>query len=163
VLDYVRTMPDPPPVILVTGVAEIVPPGPLNRYVAGIVTKPFAVSQLLKTIELAVSRLSEARVPEERKAPRRTFVVQTTLLSEAGQPLAIAQLEELSPNGFRLELEVRVQEGDPIRVAFRVPGREQPVELRGRVKWRDADALGAVIEDVSDIDAALLRELRLGQ
>jgi hypothetical protein len=31
------------------------------------------------------------------------------------------------------------------------------------VKWRDADALGAVIEDVSDVDAALLRELLLGE
>jgi len=159
VLDYVRTMADPPPVILVTGVTEVVPPGQLNAYVAGIVTKPFAVTQLLKTIELALSRPLGSRTPEARREPRRTFVVQTTLLSEAGQPLAIGHIEELSPRGFRLDLSIVVREGDAIRVAFQVPGREQSVELKGRVKWRDAGMLGAEIEDVSETDAALLREL----
>jgi CheY-like chemotaxis protein len=159
VLDYVRTMEDPPPVILVTGVAEVVPPGDLNAYVAGIVTKPFAVTQLLKTIELALSRPPRLRSPEARKEPRRTFVVQTTLLSEAGQPLAIGHIEELSPRGFRLDISIRVQEGDSIRVAFQIPGREQSVDLKGRVKWRDAGTLGAEIEDVSEADAALLRQL----
>ena len=159
VLEYVRTMDDPPAVILVTGVAEAVPPGQLNAYVAGIVTKPFAITQLIKTIDLALSRRPQAKTPDARKEQRRTFAVQTTLLSEAGQPLAIGHIEEISPRGFRLDLSIRVAEGDSIRVAFQVPGREQSVELRGRVKWRDAGTLGAEIEDVSESDAALLRAL----
>ena len=159
VLEYVRTMTDPPAVILVTGAAEVVPPGPLNRYVAGIVTKPFAVTQLIKAIELALSRRTDPRTPEERKDRRRTFVVQTTLLSESGEPLAIAHLEEISPRGFRLELAIRISEGDPIRVAFQVPGREDPVEIRGRVKWRDGRTLGAEIEDLGEADARLLQQL----
>ena len=162
VLEFVRTMESPPPVILVTGLSEVIPPGHLNQYVAGIVTKPFAITQLLKTLELAFSRSSRVPPSGSRKAARRTFVVETTLLSETGQPMAIGQLQEISDGGFRVELALRLEPNDPVRLSFHVPGRPQPVELRGRVRWYAGGALGAELAEVSDVDAALLAELVAG-
>jgi CheY-like chemotaxis protein len=159
VLEFVRTMDVPPAVVLVTGMDEIVPPGHLNQYVSGVVSKPFAITQLLKTLELARSRPALIPALGPRGSVRRTFVVETTLLSEAGHPLAIGQLQEISAGGFRVEFSLRLQEGDPVRLVFQLPGRLQPVELRGRVRWHQGDAVGAEIEQVSDGDAAVLRDL----
>src|SRR4051794_22460355 len=55
VLEHIRGMEDPPPVIVVSGALEIVPPGHLSRYVTGYVFKPFNVAQLLRTCDVALA------------------------------------------------------------------------------------------------------------
>src|SRR5690349_5937876 len=71
VLEHVRAMPDPPPVVVVSGMREIVPPGHLGSYVTGYVFKPFDLQQLIKTCRAAI--VSPAVVPASgsRKEPRR--------------------------------------------------------------------------------------------
>jgi CheY-like chemotaxis protein len=159
VLEFVRGLEAPPRVVIVSGLDEVIPPGHLNQYVSGVITKPFAIAQLLKTLELAWSRPAVVPQAGSRNAPRRTFVAETTLLSETGQPLAIGQLQEVSEGGFRVELSLRLQAGDPVRITFKVPGRAEPVEFRGRVKWHQGAALGAEIEHISEADTELLRRL----
>jgi two-component system response regulator VanR len=159
VLEFVRTMPSAPPVLVVSGMHEIVPPGHLSEYVSGYVFKPFDVTKLVRTCQTALS--SPPRVPAEgsRKEPRRTFIVETTLLSEAGLPLVKGQLLQLSRGGFRLELAIPLNEGDPLRVTFRVPGREEPLTLKGRVRWRNHATLGAEIDEIAPEDETVLRAI----
>lgn len=160
VLRFIRTRANPPRVIVVSGLREVVPPGDLAQCIAGYIHKPFNIGQLTKTcsnVLAAAEMLSLAS--GSRKDARRTFVVETTLLSEDGTPLALGQLLQVSRHGFRLELGIAVKSGDPVRIAFRVPGREQPLQLSGRVCWRQDFTLGAEAEGLSAQDQALLQEL----
>jgi two-component system, chemotaxis family, chemotaxis protein CheY len=159
VLEHVRKMESPPPVVLVSGMHEILPPGHLNQYVTGYVCKPFDISQLLKTCAGAIAAQPLVPAAGSRKEPRRTFLVETTLLSESGIPLAQGQLVQLSRGGFRVELGVAIEPGDSVRVAFRLPGRPDPLRLTGRVRWRSEFTLGAEIDDVAAADEKVLREL----
>jgi DNA-binding response OmpR family regulator len=147
VLERLRDLPDPPPVVMVTGMYEVVPPGHLGPCVAGYVIKPFSREQLVTTCRAALAAAPAAPATGSRREPRRTFVVER------------GQLTQVSPHGFRLELAIPVQEGDPLRVTFRLPGREDPLELRGLVRWRSDVTIGAEINDLSARDEALLREL----
>jgi DNA-binding response OmpR family regulator len=159
VLEHVRQMSSPPPVVLVSGMHEVLPPGHLNPFVTGYVCKPFDIGLLLKTCAGAIA--SQATIPATgaRKEARRTFLVETTLLSESGIPLAQGQLVQLSRGGFRVELGVALEPGDAVRIAFRLPGREEPLRLLGHVRWRTEFTLGAEIDDVPAQDEALLRQL----
>jgi CheY-like chemotaxis protein len=159
VLEHIRQMKDPPPVVLVSGMHEILPPGHLNPYVTGYVCKPFDIGQLLKTCAGAIAAAPPVEAGGTRKEARRTFLVETTLLSESGIPLAQGQLVQLSRGGFRVELGVALEPGDAVRIAFRLPGREEPLRVTGRVRWRTEFTLGAEIDDVPPKDEALLRQL----
>ncbi len=163
VLEHVRTMAAPPPVVLVSGLHEILPPGHLNPFVTGYVCKPFDIGQLIKTCAGAI--VAEPVIPAggSRREPRKTFLVETTLLSETGIPLAQGQLVQLSPGGFRVEVGVAIEPGDAVRIAFRLPGRDEPLRLTGRVRWRTEFTLGAEIDDVPSADVSLLKQLTQGE
>jgi CheY-like chemotaxis protein len=159
VLEHIRTLESPPPVLVVSGMHEIVPPGHLTEYVSGYVFKPFDVGKLMKTCAKAIS--TPSRVPAEgsRKEARRTFIVETTVVSEGGVPLVTGQLLQVSQSGFRVELAIPLKAGDPLRITFRVPGRDEPLTLRGRVRWRNESTLGAEIADLTPDDETALRAL----
>lgn len=159
VLDSIARMPEPPRVVIVSGLDEIVPPGHLQPCVAGSITKPFDVERLLDLCTRVLTSPAVEPAGRARKEPRQTFVVETTLLSDGGLPLALGQITQLSRGGFRVELSIPLAPGDGIRVAFRWPGRPDPLVLNGRVRWRDDQALGAEIETMSDNEASLLKEL----
>jgi CheY-like chemotaxis protein len=55
VLEHIRKMETPPPVIVVSGMQEIVPPGHLSRLISGYVFKPFNVAQLVRTCAEALA------------------------------------------------------------------------------------------------------------
>jgi CheY-like chemotaxis protein len=159
VLEHVERMADPPPVVLISGSAEVLPPGHLNQHVTGYVCKPFEVSQLLAACTAALTKATVVHAAGARKEARRTFHVEATLLSLAGVPLTRGQLIQVSPGGFRAEMPVGLRPGDLIRIGFRLPPRKDPVRVTGRVRWQTETTLGAQIEDVSPEDAALLGEL----
>jgi CheY-like chemotaxis protein len=158
VLEFVHTLARPPQVIVVTGMHEVVPPGHLSHFVAGYLIKPFDRDALLRACEKALKPPVEA-FDGDRRDGRRTFIVDTTLLSETGTPLAIGQVVELSPHGFRVQLKVPVERGDGVRVAFLLPGRPELVSFAGRVRWKEEVAIGAEIDDLSPEDAKVLSEL----
>lgn len=159
VLEHIHTMAAPPPVVMVSGANEIVPPNHLTRYVTGYVFKPFNVAQLMRTCEAALALPRIIPASRSRKEPRRTFLVETTLVSDSGLPLATAQLLQVSRGGFRLEIAIPLQTGDAVRVSFRVPGRAEPLTLRGHVRWRQDFTLGAQIDDLSEEEEHLLMQL----
>jgi CheY-like chemotaxis protein len=159
VLEFIRELAQPPHVIVVTGMHEVVPPGHLSHFVAGYLIKPFDREQLLRACENALAAPPEG-VPEgPRREGRRTFTVDTTLLSDTGTPLAIGQIVELSARGFRVQLKVPVERGDGVRVAFLLPGRPELVSFSGRVRWKEEVAIGAEIDELSAEDARILSEL----
>lgn len=162
VLEHVRTMASPPAVVLVSGMHEVLPPGHLNQFVTGYVCKPFDINHLLKTCAGAIE--TQAVVPSggQRRESRKTFLVETTLLSETGIPLGKGQLVQLSRGGFRVEVGVAVEPGALVRIAFRLPGREEPLRVLGRVRWRTEFMLGAEIDDVGAHDDGVLRQLMEG-
>jgi DNA-binding response OmpR family regulator len=159
VLTYVGGMDGPPPVVLVSGLHDAVPPGHLNQFVTGFVPKPFDVPRLLSVCKDAIAAGPAAPPQGTRKEHRRTFLIETTLLSERGRPLTRGQIVQLSENGFRAKLAVALEPGDRVRVAFELPPRKDPVLLTGTVRWRTEFTLGARIEGASEADTALLREL----
>jgi len=117
------------------------------------------VTQLVRTCEVALSAPRIIPAERSRKEPRRTFLVETTLVSETGLPLATAQLLQVSRGGFRVEIAIPLQTGDAVRVSFRIPGRSEPLTLRGRVRWRQDFTLGAQIDNLSSEEETLLRSL----
>jgi two-component system chemotaxis response regulator CheY len=159
VLEHVRTMDFPPPVVLVTGLHEVIPPGHLNPYVTGYVCKPFDIGQLLRTCAGAIASKPFIPAVGSRREARKTFLVETTLLSDTGIPLGRGQLVQLSRGGFRVEVGVAVEPGARVRVAFRLPGREEPLRLVGHVRWQTHFTLGAEIDEVPPQDQELLAQL----
>jgi CheY-like chemotaxis protein len=159
VLEHIRGMDSPPPVVVVSGMHEIVPPGHLTRYVTGYVFKPFDLKQLLRMCAAAMAAPGMEPVQGTRREGRRNFIVETTLVSEAGTPLVRGHLLQLSRGGFRLELAIPLQTGDPVRVTFRIPGHAGPLLLKGHVRWHHDLTLGAEIDELTAEDEKILRDL----
>ena len=159
VLDHVESMEVRPRVVVVSGVREIVPPGQLSQCITGYVFKPFRAGQLLQTCADVLARPLVVVSHGSRKHSRRTFIADASVLDPDGKPLADGRLVQVSEGGFRLELAARVDPGTPIRIAFRVPGQERPVEIGGVVRWTDTLAVGAEVSPSSGVDEALLRAL----
>ena len=158
VLAFIRTMPDPVPVVVVTGMSEVVPPGDLGRFVSGHLLKPFTLEQLFRTCYTALS--APALIPAtRRREQRRTFSVYATLSSGDGVPTMHAQVVQVSLHGFRIETEDPITADEPVRVAFPVPGYRAPMSLVGRVRWQHRNIAGAEIQGLRPQEQQILREL----
>jgi DNA-binding response OmpR family regulator len=162
VIERLRKSPDPPPIVVVSGRTDDVPPGVLDRCVAGYVTKPFHVADLLATCRRVLTD-PERRPPEgesERRCePRRRFIVEATVMTAEGTPLAMGTVTELSIGGVKLDLAAPLQPGSQVRVAFRLPGRTEPLNVGGRIQWRRGFALGLVLEALPDASAEILKQV----
>jgi DNA-binding response OmpR family regulator len=159
VLAHVAQQPRRPRVVLVTGLKEAVSSRELGPSVSGYLFKPFEVEQLLKVCRTVLRDGAVSFAGGQRHEDRRHLAVETTLLSETGATLVKADLTDVSAHGFRLEVAIPLRTGDPVRIAFPVPGRAEPVRVMGRIRWRNDEALGASIEDVAPEDAIVLRAL----
>ena len=159
VLGHVETMEVRPRVVVVSGVGEIVPPGQLSQCITGYVFKPFRAGQLRQTCADVLARPAVITTSGSRKQPRRTFIADAAVLGTDGQTIAEGRLVQVSEGGFRLELGSTVDPGTPIKIAFRVPGHDRPVEVGGIVRWTDTLAVGAEVSPSSGVDEALLRAL----
>jgi CheY-like chemotaxis protein len=158
VLRSIATLPSPPPVIVASGLIEAVPPAPLSALVVGSLSKPFRVDALLAMCREALAVPVVQPASGARREARRTFVVEATLLSAAGAPLVTGRLVQVSRRGFRIDLAAILAAGDPALISFRVPGRDQPLELRGRVCWSDGRTTGVEIDGLTPSEARVLGE-----
>ena len=162
VIERLRDVPDPPPIVVVSGRTDDVPPGVLDRCVAAYVTKPFHVADLLATCRRVLAeagRTVDHAEGERRREPRRRFIVEATVMTAEGTPLAMGTVTELSIGGVKLDLAAPLHPGSQVRVAFRLPGRAEPLNVAGRIQWREGMALGLVLEDVSDSSAEILKKV----
>jgi len=157
VLRHIATLPRPPAVIVTTGQAEFVPPNTLGGLVAGHLLKPFRGDALLEMCADVLASPAVSPPSGTRKEPRRTYVVEATLLSPAGAPLVNGQLLQVSLGGFRLSAVGRVQPGHTVYVRFPIPGRDHPMELRGTVRWRADGMLGIETKSLLPRDQEMLR------
>jgi CheY-like chemotaxis protein len=158
VLKFIATLSCPPPVIVASGLIEPVPPSPLSALVVGSLSKPFRVDALLRMCHEVLATPVRQPASGSRKESRRTFFVEATLLSEEGAPLVTGRLVQLSRGGFRLDLAAVLAAGEPAFISFRIPGRDQPLELRGRVCWSNGRTMGVETEGLTPADEALLGE-----
>jgi DNA-binding response OmpR family regulator len=159
VLASIEDRDSPPPVVVVSGMYDAVPAGRLDGSVAAYVCKPFSVGELLAACEAALSADSVSPAYGNRKEARRNFRAESTVLDDKGRPVLRAFLMQVSRRGFRLELALPLEAGDPISVACHIPGRETPLVLQGRVRWRCDQSLGAELTEVSPRDRQLLEQL----
>jgi DNA-binding response OmpR family regulator len=165
VIAKLRDMADAPPIVVVSGRADDVPPGPpgmLDRCVAAYVTKPFHVMDLVTACRrvLDAFRNEASSVDEERRRePRRRFVVEATVMTGDGVPLAMGTVTELSTGGVQLDLAAPLRPGSDVRIVFRMPGRADPLNVRGKIQWRNGFALGLALEDIEGESAQALKGL----
>lgn len=144
VLDYLRQMPSPPPVAIVTARGDI------RNFVRGVhegvaayVFKPFGVRDLVSTCERLLGLARSADVASERRRePRRILAIELATLSKENAPISWAKLIDLSPGGAQVDLDHPLDPGDRLRVALRTPDGHIPLSIEGEVRWRDAANYG---------------------
>jgi DNA-binding response OmpR family regulator len=167
VIERLRHIADAPPIVVVSGREGDLPhaaPGTasLDKCVAAYVMKPFHVMDLLATCRRV---LQEADSPmsspaeERRREPRRRFIVEATVMSADGVPLALGTVTELSTGGVQLDLAAPLQPGSEVRVVFRLPNQPAPMTVRGRIQWRNGLALGLALEDLSADNVQVLKQV----
>jgi DNA-binding response OmpR family regulator len=166
VLENLRKRPDPPPVVVVTALADYQAfTRGVREGAAAYVCKPFHFAELVATCQ-KVLLAGVARAPvvaEQRRESRRSLVVEVQVLSHGSRPVAVGELVNLSPGGAQVDLGVALELGDRVRVAFSIPGSGFPVGIEGRVQWRLAAqrgySHGLVFVSLSPAQEQQLREL----
>ena len=165
VIDRLREAQGAPPVVVVSGREGDLPYGPagtLDRCVSAYVTKPFHVQELLETCRRVLATV-DSPVPdvdaERRREPRRRFIVEATVLTADGVPLAMGTVTELSTGGVQLDLAAPLRPGSEVRIVFRLPNHPAPMSVRGRIQWRNGLALGLSLEEVPEESARVLKQI----
>jgi two-component system, response regulator, stage 0 sporulation protein F len=159
VLKEVAALSRPPRVLIMTGRGEIVPPGKLAAYVTGHLHKPFPPDELLKACAVALDNPGTEPAHDRRREPRRNYTSEGSVRAADGAELGRAQLVQVSAHGFRAEMPTAALPGDRVTLEVSLPGRERPLRLIGRVRWRRGALLGAELDEIDPRDAEILREL----
>lgn len=161
VLAHLRRIPAPPPVVVVTGHPESVGPFSVMASVAAFMVKPFAANDLVAICRtVAAGRAPRALEGEElRREQRRMFVVAAKVaLPETGEEKS-GHIVELSPTGVRVDIDLPLQTGNTVEIAFMLPGYRDPIRAKGVVRWRQGISTGLELVDLDSVPANRLREL----
>jgi CheY-like chemotaxis protein len=146
VLAHVATMHAPPPVVVLSAGADYeVIQRATHQGASAVLSKPFRFHELVSTCNGLVAKEHVEPPPEGapiRSAPRRVLIVQVTVLSAAAAPFFVGTLVNLSRGGAQLEVDVSLEIGAQVRVAFGEPGKEAPFSIDGRVHWRSTASRG---------------------
>jgi DNA-binding response OmpR family regulator len=166
VLENLRKRPDPPPVVVVTALADYQAfTRGVREGAAAYVCKPFHFAELVATCQkvLLAGATRGPLAAEQRRESRRRLVVEVQVLSHGSRPVAVGELVNLSPGGAQVDLGVALELGDRVRVAFSIPGSGFPVGIEGRVQWRLAAqrgfSHGLVFVSLTPAQEQQLREL----
>jgi DNA-binding NtrC family response regulator len=162
VLGFISELAAPPPVVIVSGHSEVVPPGHLTHCVGGYVPKPFDLGQLTRTCEAVLAHALVIPASGARHETRRTILVQAAVLSDDDIPLMTAQVMNVSRRGMGIELMMPFSEGEAVRLGIKIPGSDQLLVIRGRVAWRRDSAIGLALDPLAEDTARLLSELLPG-
>jgi CheY-like chemotaxis protein len=161
VLERMKSLPSPPPVILISGYGAELSKSPAGGCVAGFLLKPFRVEEvlLMTRTTLEARRAAEPTGNERRHERRRSLVMEAKLLGRDGEPIAIGTILNLSPSGAQFELGAPMEPGKIVRLCLDVPGMEPPICVEGRIRWRRTGTLGLEFEALSPEQAKQLRWL----
>jgi CheY-like chemotaxis protein len=143
VLERMRDMPKPPPVVVLTARTDF---GTFTRGVregaSAYVCKPFRFHELVATCQRLLLAVAKGDVGHERRREeRRLLMVEVRVLSRDNTPIALGHLANLSAGGAQVDLGVALQPGDRVRVAFHIPSGT-PLSLEGTVRWREVAGSG---------------------
>jgi DNA-binding response OmpR family regulator len=138
VLAHLRTLQDPPPVVVLTArgdydsFARIVREG-----ASAYVSKPFRFHELIATCQnVLIGGTRTHAVPHERRRdPRRVIMAEVKVLSRDQTPIALGELVDLSQGGAQIHLAVRLDLRARIRVALHLPAGSGAFNLEGEVRW----------------------------
>jgi DNA-binding response OmpR family regulator len=137
VLERMRQAGGMPPVVILTAhgsyeaFTRVVKEG-----VAGYISKPFALDELLVTCARALAS-APLYEPDRRQDARRALVVRVRILSPDAASLAMGELVNLSLTGGQVELAVPLPAGEKVRLTVDVPGGGTPLALDAVVEWRE--------------------------
>lgn len=137
VLERMRRAGGMPPVVILTAhgsyeaFTRVVKEG-----VAGYISKPFALDELLVTCARALAS-APLYEPDRRQDARRALVVRVRILSPDAASLAMGELVNLSLTGGQVELAVALPAGEKVRLTFDVPGGGTPLGLDAVVEWQE--------------------------
>ncbi len=155
----------PPPVVVMSGLAqdEALRRGAVSRHISGYLAKPFARDLLLRTcanvLRAARGGSETAAEANRRQQPRRDLVMQGTLLSKRGTPMALGQILNLSRGGAHLDLGAQLQPGTEVALSFEIPGIQEPFRLSGRIRWCRENKVGLAFGDLTPEEEASLQQL----
>jgi CheY-like chemotaxis protein len=160
VVDRLRATPNPPPVILISGIRDQITQGNLGNPIAGFLPKPFRVDEVLGMAGRAIeaARATQKDV-DRRRAARRPFVAEGLLLDHEGEPLARGTVVNISRGGARFDLGVGLTIGESVRMAMTVPGAPEPIVVVGEIRWSSEGTLGIQFQDLSPDAAGRLEEI----
>jgi DNA-binding response OmpR family regulator len=161
VLAHLRRVSAPPAVVVVTGHPESVGPFSVMASVAAYVVKPFSPADLANTCRKVVAGRAARRseVDERRAQPRRLFVVEAKVVAPETGALATGHVVEVSPSGFRIDVDIPLEAGHSVDVAFMLPGHRDPMRARCTVRWRQGMTSGLELVDIDPEQAKALRDL----
>jgi CheY-like chemotaxis protein len=138
VLQRLRAMPAPPPVIVASARSDY---GNFARALRegaeAYLVKPFRVRELLSTCE---GILLGCRPAERRREPRQAVCGAVRVTGLDGAPLTLGELVDLSPTGAQVKLGAPLQPKAGVRVAMHSPGGA--VDVDARVAWAGLAAHG---------------------
>jgi CheY-like chemotaxis protein len=156
VLEGVSWMPDPPPVVVLSGVAKTPVARNLRPWLSGYVVKPFQVDRLLRGCSHALNNPGLRPPTGTRSEKRRTFVANASVMLPTGTREE-AQVYDLSRGGFCFDLKEALPVGEIMRVAIQLPWMRSDLLLSGTVRWSRGALHGAqiVASPVSDHDEEL--------
>ena len=140
VIEQLRNRSNPPMVVLVSGSTDSLSDRKsLPACVAGVVNKPFLPRELLEICDAVLKqRRREAdTVPaaERRRVPRRDIVMDVRVAPSVGSPMVRGKLTVVSPMGAEIELMHSMSAGQPVRLAFRFPGRDRAMLIDAQVQY----------------------------
>lgn len=145
VLENLRQRPDPPPVVVVTALADYQAfTRGVREGAAAYVCKPFHFAELVATCQkvLLASASRSPTAQEQRRESRRRLMVEVQVLSQENRPMALGEMVNLSLGGAQIDMGAELQLGERVRIAFSIPGSGFPLGLEGRVQWRLAAQRG---------------------
>ena len=161
VLERMRLKRDVPPVVVLTAhgsyeaFTRVVREG-----VAGYISKPFSLDELLLTCAKALSS-GMGPAHDRRHDARRPLVVRVRIMGPDSTSLAVGELVNLSPQGGQVDLAVPLAQGERVRLTFDIPGGGTPMVLDATVEWQQAGE-GRYLHGLvfRDLDPAVERELK---
>lgn len=112
--------------------------------VAGFVGRPVHLGDLLRTCQRVLDSAAshEAAGSERRAAQRQLLQVPLHVLSNAGEPLAVAELVDLSSSGARFLLLAPFETGSRVHLSLEPRLTGSALTLDGVVRWRSPTASG---------------------
>lgn len=138
VLRRLRTIPDAPPVVIVTALGDY---SALSRGIregaSAYIIKPFRFNELLATCQGVLASAAEKAAPvdERRRRARRTLLAQVSVLTREKSPIALGELVDVSEDGAQVRLGMALEAGTTVSLAFHVPSGGSALTLEGRVRW----------------------------